>query len=41
MINWKEEGQFTRSVEAMSRTLPLFGIAIESIRARVCGQKLV
>jgi hypothetical protein len=33
MINWKEEGQFKRSVEAMSRTLPLFGIAIESSRS--------
>jgi hypothetical protein len=30
MINWKEEGEFKRSVEAMSRTFPLFGIAIES-----------
>jgi hypothetical protein len=34
MINWKEEGQFKRSVEVMSRTLPLFGIAIESSRSR-------
>jgi hypothetical protein len=30
---WKKEGQFKRSVEAMSRTFPLFGIAIESSRS--------